>query len=75
MVADLLVSDDNANNSIFTPLNYLKTSNDQHWPAKGMSKRCKNCQKKTMTKCTVCNVNLCILSQRSCYIQFHTNNK
>lgn len=35
--------------------------------------RCKNfpCQKKTHTKCSTCNVHLCLMSNRNCYKQFH----
>lgn len=36
--------------------------------------RCKNeeCGKKTFIHCSKCNVNLCLLEKRNCFIDFHT---
>lgn len=45
-----------------------------HWPRFDDSQnRCRaNCGKKTMIKCSKCNVYLCLVKDRNCFMQFHT---
>lgn len=44
-----------------------------HWPLITEYKRCKYCKKRqTNVVCTKCNLNLCFVKNRNCFVDFHT---
>jgi hypothetical protein len=57
---------------------FLRYDGFDHWPtfvSAVNNTRCKNeqCSGKTYWKCSICNVHLCLHSNRNCFTQYHIN--
>ena len=56
-----------------TPVEDVRKDGYARWPAEVKNRgRCKHCQKNiTTTICTKCDVRLCFVEQRNCFMDFH----
>ena len=56
------------------PLDTIRYDNVGHFPeVTHTRKRCKMCQSPIVTRCIKCNVNLCIMKERNCFIFYQTS--
>ena len=56
------------------PLKEVRTDNTGHWPNYSQIRgRCKlpGCKGNILTKCTKCDVHLCLTPQKNCFMKFH----
>ena len=57
------------------PITEVQYDQTSHWPTFGAPGRCKNdsCNLRTVYCCSKCNIHLCIVRERNCFMNYHNN--